>query len=62
MTDPRGAGWFDTSGAENGDKCAWQFGGAVTFADGTKWKLQEEFSNAAYNASQGTPRGCIQTK
>ena len=59
ITDPRGTGWFDAAGAENGDKCAWTFNGLVTL--GTKnWKLQQEWSNAAYNASAGSPRGCLQ--
>jgi hypothetical protein len=40
ITDPRGAGWFDSAGAENGDKCAWTFGGAVTLSNGSTWKLQ----------------------
>jgi hypothetical protein len=55
-TDPRGAGWFDASGAENGDKCAWSFGAPlVTFTNGSQWKMQGEWSNAAYNRTyQGT--------
>jgi hypothetical protein len=60
ITDPRGTGWFDRSGAENGDKCAWTFTGDVTLSNGSVWKLQQEWSNAAYNASTGSPRGCIQ--
>ena len=67
-TDPTGAGWFDTSGAENGDKCAWTFNvPLVTLGSGsnsTKWKIQGEWSNAAYNAGTGYPnssgqKGCL---
>ena len=43
ITDPRGAGWFDSSGAENGDKCAWRFSplknGLVTLSNGTQLKI-----------------------
>ncbi len=65
ITDPRGAGWFDSSGAENGDKCAWSFGGPVTLANGSTWKLQMEWSNAAYTAGTGLAnlsgqKGCLQ--
>jgi len=65
-TDPRGAGWFDSSGAENGDKCAWTFNAPyVTFSNKTKWKIQGEWSNNAYNTSTGYPnssgqKGCLQ--
>ncbi|MGE5717996.1 MAG: hypothetical protein ACM369_15205 [Acidobacteriota bacterium] len=64
-TDPRGAGWFDSSGAENGDKCAWTFNvPSVSFPNGTSWKLQGEWSNAAYTAGTGYPnnsgqKGCL---
>jgi hypothetical protein len=57
ITDPRGTGWTDSGGAENGDKCAWSFsptnGGVVTLSNSSTWKLQGEWSNAAYNASTG---------
>ena len=64
-TDPRGAGWFDSSGAENGDKCAWTYGAPlVTFSNATQWKIQGEWSNAAFNAGTGYPNsqgqnGCL---
>ena len=67
-TDPRGAGWFDSSGAENGDKCAWVFGAPLlSFSNGSQWKIQGEWSNAAYTANSGFANrsgqnGCIGTK
>jgi hypothetical protein len=67
-SDPRGAGWYSPTGNENGDNCAWTFGGAyVTFLDGTHWKMQGEWSDAAndgtspngpgYTTTLGT--GCV---
>jgi len=68
-TDPASPGaWYDSQGAENGDKCAWTFGAPlVAFSNGTQWKLQGEWSNAAYNAGTGYPnsagqRGCLSGK
>jgi hypothetical protein len=65
-TDPASPGaWYDGAGQENGDKCAWTFGAPlVTLSNGTQWKLQGEWSNAAYNAGTGYPnssgqRGCL---
>jgi hypothetical protein len=65
-TDPANPGaWYDSSGQENGDKCAWTFGvPLVTFSNGTQWKIQGEWSNAAYNAGTGYPnssgqKGCL---
>ena len=54
-----------SSGAENGDKCAWTFNVPfVSFPNSTSWKLQGEWSNAAYSAGTGYPnssgqRGCL---
>ena len=45
--------WQDSAGAENGDKCAWTFGGPVTLNNGSVWQLQQEWSNAV--------TGCVQT-
>ena len=65
MTDPRNGGWYDSRGEENGDKCAWTFGApSVTFTNGSKWKIQGEWSNAAFTAGTGYPnssgqRGCL---
>ncbi len=68
-TDPASPGaWYDASGNENGDKCAWTFGAPlVTFSNNTQWKLQGEWSNAAYTAGTGYPNssgqnGCLSGK
>jgi hypothetical protein len=65
-TDPDNPGaWYDRQGAENGDKCAWTFNvPLVTFSDGNRWKIQGEWSNAAYTAGTGYPnssgqKGCL---
>ena len=64
-SDPSNGGWYDGSGQENGDKCAWTFNVPfVTFSNGTIWKAQGEWSNAAFNANTGYPNrsgqnGCL---
>lgn len=65
-TDPSNPGaWYDASGNENGDKCAWTFNvPLVTLSNGSQWKIQGEWSNKAYSAGTGYPnssgqRGCI---
>jgi hypothetical protein len=65
-TDPATPGaWYDVNGAENGDKCAWTFGAPlVALSNGVQWKLQGEWSNAAFLAGTGYPnasgqKGCL---
>jgi hypothetical protein len=65
-SDPASPGaWYDSQGNENGDKCAWTFGAPlVTFSNGIQWKIQGEWSNAAYTAGTGYPnssgqKGCL---
>ncbi len=65
-TDPDvQGGWYDRQGAENGDKCAWTFNVAsVTFSNGTRWKVQGEWSNKAFDTGTGYPnrsgqKGCL---
>lgn len=58
------SGWFDSSGAENGDKCAWTFNVSSVNLGGTSWKLQGEWSNHAYDTQTGYPnnsgqKGCL---
>jgi hypothetical protein len=59
LTDPRGDAWYDNSGAENADKCAWTFNGLESFG-GTSWLIQGNWSNNAYNGHAGYDgAGCI---
>ena len=59
LTDPRGDAWYDSSGAENADKCAWTFNGTESFGGGS-WLIQGNWSNAAYNSRSGYDgAGCI---
>jgi hypothetical protein len=39
VTDPLLNGWYDRSGAENGDKCAWTFGQNVTSTNGAFYNM-----------------------
>ena len=64
-------GWYDSTGAENGDKCAWTFGPSNTgLSSGTVqigsyyWKLQGEWSNKAQinqtgYLTTGSLKGCV---
>ena len=54
ITDPFGSAWYDSSGNEIGDKCAWMFGTvgsnqANQTINGHPYILQQEFSN--YNSN-----------
>jgi hypothetical protein len=61
LTDPNGNAWYDNSGEENSDKCAWTFGPSLVKLGSTSWKIQGNWSNAAYLAGTGYPArvGCI---
>jgi hypothetical protein len=65
LTDPHLDAWFDANGAENSDKCAWTFGTPLlTFTNGSQWKVQGNWSNAAFNGGSGYPnssgqKGCL---
>jgi hypothetical protein len=65
LTDRHTDAWYDKSGSENADKCAWTFGAKLLKLGSTSWKIQGNWSNAAYTANTGyvfngnTQRGCI---
>src|SRR5262249_22249636 len=67
-SDPSNGGWYDRRGQENGDKRAWSYGAPlVTFCNPTQWKIQGEWSNAAYSSGTGYPnrsgqKGCLSGK
>ncbi len=51
ITDADISAWYDSSGSEIGDKCAWKFSSCVTLTTGS-WQLQEEWSNAISGCQQ----------
>lgn len=55
ITDTVLTAWYDSSGSEIGDKCAWQFSGTVPLANSTEWLLQKEWSNALTGCIETTP-------
>jgi hypothetical protein len=65
LTDQHLNAWTDSSGAENADKCAWSFGTPLlTFSNNSHWKIQGNWSNAAFNGGTGYPnsggqKGCL---
>jgi hypothetical protein len=61
-TDPHLNAWYDRMGNENADKCAWKFGASPLQLGSDSWKIQGNWSNAAYNANSGYVRGCIDHK
>jgi hypothetical protein len=52
-SDPNGNAWYDGSGEENGDKCAWTFGGPYVLLGSGKWKIQGNWSNYDYDHNTG---------
>lgn len=65
ITDPDISAWHDAAGSENGDKCNWVFDAPVKLANGSIWKLQDEWSNAAFDRRSGSRNadgdpGCAQ--
>jgi hypothetical protein len=65
LTDPHLNAWYDASGAENSDKCAWTFGTPLlSFSNRSQWKIQGNWSNHAFDTNTGYPNssgqnGCI---
>jgi hypothetical protein len=68
LTDRHLNAWYDASGEENSDKCAWTFGAQpLKFTKTSAWKIQGNWSNNAYDNNQGyvdpstgsAVRGCI---
>jgi hypothetical protein len=57
-SDPHGDAWYSSNGSENGDLCAWTFGGPYVVFNNTaypQWKIQGNWSNQAADGT--SPNG-----
>ena len=59
-TDPQGTAWFDSSGAEIGDKCSTSYGplnpdGSNIVINGNPYIVQEEWDNAKHHCEIAGP-------
>jgi len=59
-SDPNGNAWFDSSGEENGDKCAWTFGGPFVLFGSQEWRIQGNWSNYDFDHNTGYPNSSNQ--
>jgi hypothetical protein len=64
LTDPQLNAWYDSSGAENADKCAWTFSSSAVQIGSDSWKIQGNWSNNSYDKHTplsylGSGSGCI---
>jgi hypothetical protein len=60
VTDMHIDAWYAGNGQENADECAWTFGSTPVALGKTQWKIQGNFSNAAYASKSGYDgAGCI---
>ena len=48
LTDPDLRTWYDATGAENADKCAWTFGVSSLLPNGAKWNFQTPGNSMKY--------------
>lgn len=70
-TDPDLNAWYDSSGAENADKCAWKFGPEQTLGNGAKynqtfgthnWLIQMNWENSRGGGCDQTLGGAFYTQ
>jgi hypothetical protein len=63
LTDPQLNAWYDKSGGENADKCAWTFSGTPVELGSKFWQIQGNWSNNSYDhnspSSYLSGTGCI---
>jgi hypothetical protein len=64
LTDPQLNAWYDSTGAENADKCAWTFSGLPVVLGSTSWQIQGNWSNLSHDKQAptsylGSGSGCV---